>query len=298
MSVWQVGSATVQRIEEQIGPANVPVDVYFPTLERDVLKQHLDWLAPNHYSPETDRFITSIHSWLVRTQRHTILIDCCAGNHKDRPWTPRFHQLNTRYLDRLAAAGVQPDEIDYVCCTHLHADHAGWNTMLRDGRWVPTFPRAKYIFSRVEAEYWDPSLNPSIALDPRGAVFIDSVLPVIVQGQAILVEAGYTFDDFTLEAAPGHTPGHAVLALASAGRSALFCGDAIHHALQVYAPHWNHMADENPVQAQETRLKLLQRCADEKCLLFPVHFGAPHVVRVDRTGAAFQPTFVEAAHEG
>ncbi len=298
MAVWRIGSATVQRIEEQIGPANVPVDVYFPTLERSVLESHLDWLAPHHYSPERDRFITSVHSWLIRTPQHTILIDCCAGNHKDRPWTPRFHQLETRYLDRLAAAGVQPDEVDFVCCTHLHADHAGWNTMLRDGRWVPTFPRAKYVFSRIEAEYWDSRSNPAIASDPKSAVFIDSVLPVIAAGQAILVDDGYRFDSLTLEAAPGHTPGHALLALDSSGRQALFCGDAIHHALQVYAPHWSHMADEDADRARETRLKLLHRCADDRSLLFPVHFGAPHVVSVERTAAGFKPNFVEASHGG
>jgi len=295
MAVWRIGSAKVQRIEEQIGPANVPVDAYFPTLDRNLLEEHLHWLAPNHYSPETDRFVSSIHSWLIRTQRHTILVDCCAGNHKDRPWSPRFHQLNTRYLERLSAAGVDPEEVDFVCCTHLHADHAGWNTVLRNGQWAPTFPRAKYIFSRIEAAYWDPKLNPLIAADQRSAVFRDSVLPVINAGQAVLVDDGYSFDGLTLEAAHGHTPGHAIFALGSSGRQALFCGDAIHHALQVYAPHWNHMADETPLQAQETRVKLLRRCAEQNCLLFPVHFGAPHVVSIDRVGEGFRPNFIEAS---
>ncbi len=298
MAVWQVGSATVQRIEEQIGPANVPVEVYFPTLERTVLDKHLDWLVPNHYLPETDRFITSVHSWLIRTPRHNILIDCCAGNHKDRPWTPRFHQLNTKYLDRLSAAGVSPKEIDFVCCTHLHADHAGWNTLLQDGQWVPTFPRAKYIFSRLEVAYWDPRTNPAMGKDPRSAVFVDSVLPVITAGRAVLVDAGYTFDNLTVEASSGHSPGHSTFVLSSSGQQALFCGDAIHHAIQVYAPHWNHMADEDPGRAQDARFKLLHRCSDEKSLLFPVHFGAPHVVQVHRAADAFEPEFIEASHDG
>ncbi len=295
MAKWQVGSATVQRIEEQIGPANVPIDVYFPTLQRSLLNKHLNWLVPHHYLPESDRFVTSVHSWLIRTQRYNILVDCCAGNHKNRAWTPRFHQLDTKYLDRLASAGVSPDEIDFVCCTHLHADHAGWNTLLRDGRWVPTFPRAKYIFSRIEAAYWDERVNPAMGSDPRSAVFVDSVLPVMAAGQAVLVDAGYCFDDLTVEAAHGHSPGHSVFVLSSSGHQALFCGDAIHHAIQIYAPHWNHMADEDPHQAQATRLGLLHRCSDDKSLLFPVHFGAPHVVRVHRAGDGFNPQFIEAS---
>lgn len=296
MGVWRVGSAKVQRIEEQIGQANVPVDVYFPALERSVLAEHASWLVPGHYVPESDRFITSVHSWLIRTSRHNILVDCCAGNHKERPWTPRFHQLNTQYLLRLAAAGVDPEEIDFVCCTHLHADHAGWNTMLQNGRWVPTFPRAKYIFSRIEAEYWNPLVNPAMSLDPRSAVFTDSVLPVISAGQAVLVDSGYAFDDLSVEASHGHSPGHSTFVLSSLDRQAIFCGDAIHHAIQVYAPHWNHMADENPAQAQATRLKLLQRCCAGKALLFPVHFGAPHVVSVQRAEDGFKAEFIEASN--
>jgi glyoxylase-like metal-dependent hydrolase (beta-lactamase superfamily II) len=120
-----------------------------------------------------------------------ILLDTCGGNHKDRPWTHRFHQLDTPYLKRLRAAGVAPDDVDLVLCTHLHADHVGWNTMLRDGRWVPTFPNAKYLFSRADDAYWDIRKNPVMATDARHMAYEDSVLPVVQLGQAVLVDDGY-----------------------------------------------------------------------------------------------------------
>jgi glyoxylase-like metal-dependent hydrolase (beta-lactamase superfamily II) len=293
MTTWTVGSVSITRIEEQLGFANMPPEKYFRGFERDVIKRHLHWLAPNHYSPEKDRLVTSVHSWLIRTGRHTILLDCCAGNHKERSWTPRFHRLETPFLQRLNAAGVVPEEIDIVLCTHLHADHVGWNTVLRDGRWVPTFPNARYLFSRKESEYWDSTHNPAMRDDPRRIVYIDSVLPVVEAGQAQVLDGTYSIDERMLvEPAPGHTPGHVILKLAAQGVHATFCGDVIHHAVQVYAPHWNHMADEKPEEAQVTRQRVLEECAERRALLFPTHFGSPHVAVVEATASGFAATFV------
>jgi len=292
--IWNIGSSTVTRIEEQLGMANMPPDRYFTGFERDVLHRHLDWLMPHHYAPEHDKVISSVHSWLIRTRHHTILVDSCAGNHKDRPWTPRFHQLDTPYLQRLHDAGVRPEDIDIVFCTHLHADHTGWNTMLKDGRWVPTFPNAKYYFSKAEAAYWNAAVNPAMASDPRSAVFVDSVLPVVNAGQAVMIDHTHVFDDeIGIEPSPGHTPGHVSITLGRQGERGIFSGDAIHHALQVYAPHWNHMADEDPAQAAITRRLLLNRCAEEGALLFTGHFGAPHVAAIRSKSECFHPVFVD-----
>jgi len=166
VATWTIGAVSVTRVEEQIGFASFPPEQYLAGFERTLLQKHLPWLVPHHYSPEHDRLVTSVHSWLIRTDRHTILLDCCGGNHKERPGLARFHQRDTPYLARLRAAGAAPEDIDIVLCTHLHADHVGWNTMLRDGRWIPTFPNAIYLFSRTENEYGDPRRNPVADADP------------------------------------------------------------------------------------------------------------------------------------
>jgi hypothetical protein len=127
--------------------------------ERELLQRHLPWLVPHHYSPEHDRLITSVHSWLIRTDGTPSCSTAAAATTRSAG-LPRFHQRDTPYLARLREAGAAPEDIDIVLCTHLHADHVGWNTMLRDGRWVPTFPNAKYLFSRIENEYGDPRRNP------------------------------------------------------------------------------------------------------------------------------------------
>jgi glyoxylase-like metal-dependent hydrolase (beta-lactamase superfamily II) len=294
VATWSIGEVSVTRVEEQLGFASFPPDQYLDGFERAVLERHLAWLVPDHYSPAHNRLVSSVHSWLIRTPRHTILLDCCAGNHKKRPGFARFHQLETPYLARLRAAGAAPEDIDIVLCTHLHSDHVGWNTMLRDGRWVPTFPNARYLFSRTENEIGDPRRNAKAAADPqRCNAYHDSVLPVIEAGQATLLDGEHAIDDAMLiEPAPGHTPGHIVLKLTDRGERALFCGDAIHHPLQVYMPQWNSRFCELPSEARATRRRLLEHCAEEGALLFPIHFGAPHVAAIARAGDAFSLRFV------
>jgi glyoxylase-like metal-dependent hydrolase (beta-lactamase superfamily II) len=245
--------------------------------------------------PAHDRVITSVHSRLIRTERHTILLDCCAGNHKDRPGFSRFHQLDTLYLERLHEAGVTPEDVDIVLCTHLHSDHVGWNTMLREGRWVPTFPNARYLFSRKENEWGDPCRNPAAAADlQRSNAYCDSVLPVIESGQAELVDGTHSIgDQLLIEPAPKHTRGHIILKLDDRGEKAVFCGDAVHHPLQVYAAHWNSSFCELPEEARITRRGMLEHCAEHRTLLFPIHFGAPHVAAIASAGTAFSLNFVE-----
>jgi glyoxylase-like metal-dependent hydrolase (beta-lactamase superfamily II) len=297
VTTWTIGAVSITRVEEQTGFASVPPEQYLAGLDRTVLEQHLGWLVPHHYAPAQDRLITSVHSWLIRTKHHTVLVDSCAGNHKDRPGFARFHQLDTPFLARLREAGATPEAIDIVLCTHLHSDHVGWNTVRRDGSWVPTFPRAKYLFSRAENEYGDPRRNPRADADPqRSNAYRDSVLPVIESGQAQLIDGGHTIDDaLVIEPAPGHTIGHVVLKLAQAGHHALFCGDVLHHPLQVYAPHWNSGFCELPEQARTTRHRVLEYCAEDRALLFTAHFGAPHVATITREGEAFVPKFVPGA---
>jgi len=291
---WTIGSVSVTRVEEQVGPNDTPAGQFLPDLDRHVLERHLGWLVPAHYDPVTDRLLTSNHSWLIRTPHHTILLDSCAGNHKDRPWLPRFHQLNVPFLERLRAAGAAPEDIDIVLCTHLHADHVGWNTRLENGRWVPTFPRARYLFSRTDHDHFNPEIGDRRARNPgRSAMFDDSVLPVIVSGQAVLLDGDHAIEDgVVVRPAPGHTPGHVLLDLRHGGNASVFCGDVLHHPVQVCEPGWSTRFCELPEQAHATRRHVLEHCVEHGALLFPTHFAAPHVVRVHADNGHFRPVFV------
>ncbi|MCC6211518.1 MAG: MBL fold metallo-hydrolase [Burkholderiales bacterium] len=299
MATWVLGDVRVSRIEETLGEASYPPAEYFSEFDPAVIERHRGWLVPEHYVPARNALITSVHSWLIRTPRHTILLDACAGNHKQRQWWPRFHLQTTPFLERLRAAGAAPGDIDIVMCTHLHADHIGWNTVLRDGRWVPTFPRAKYLMSRQECEFWDPRGKPAeLAEDPgRRVAFPDSVLPVLEAGQAQLLEGAHAIDDtLQVEPAPGHTPGHMILRLVTRqGAGGVFSGDALHHPLQVYLPHWNSRFCAMPEEARATRRRLLEHCAERGAWLFPTHFGAPHVAAIEARADAFAAQWITAS---
>lgn len=289
---WRFGDTTVTRIEEQLGPGSFPPHEYFSGFEPAVLARELHWLVPHHALPGGQALVTSVHSWLIRTPRHTIVLDCCSGNHKDRPWWPRFHQLDTPFLQRLAAAGARPEDVDIVLCTHLHADHIGWNTRRVDGRWVPTFPNARYLIGRTEGELWNPALHPGDDDPHRRIAWADSVLPVLEAGQVQWVDGEHAIDDtLVVEPAPGHTAGHVLLKLL-AGVGGVFCGDVIHHPLQVVAPQWNSRFCALPEAARATRRRVLEHCCERGACLLPTHFGWPHVARVQAEGDGFRPAFV------
>jgi glyoxylase-like metal-dependent hydrolase (beta-lactamase superfamily II) len=265
---------------------------FFPLATEDDLRANIGWMMPHHFDPEGRRVLLSMHSWLLELNGKRILIDGCVGNGKQRDARPDWCNLSTEFLDRLAKAGARPEQIDYVLCTHLHADHVGWNTRLIDGRWVPTFPNAKYVFARREHDFWQAEFRAGKG-GPHLQSYTDSVLPVVEAGQALIVEDGYELEGrLLLEPAPGHTPGHVAVWLKSGAATGAFTGDILHHPVQVLNPNWNCMGCLDPDQAVVTRRRLLSRCADSKAILFPGHFMSPHAARITESSGGFAFRFV------
>jgi glyoxylase-like metal-dependent hydrolase (beta-lactamase superfamily II) len=283
----QIGQITIHRIVEQERPL-FAARHFFPTLTPELLEQNRAWLQPKFLDP-TDKLILCIQSYLVRTPHHTILIDTCVGNHKPRPSRDFWHMMNSdRYEKNLAAAGFGVNDIDFVMCTHLHTDHVGWNTRLENGRWVPTFPNARYIFADRELAYWtarqrdDPAACPWVA---------DSVLPVVAANRVDIVKSTHTFDDMvTLIPTPGHTIDHYSVVVGAPGADAVIAGDMIHSPLQARYPELGMMADYDVRQAGETRRKLFDRICDTSTLLCTAHFPSPSIGRVVRWRDAFDVT--------
>jgi glyoxylase-like metal-dependent hydrolase (beta-lactamase superfamily II) len=284
-----VGDITIRQIIEQRGLGFAP-DFLFPDWDRAVLEEHRALMIPECFNETESRFIASIHTWVLRTPHHTILIDSCAGNHKNRPGLPRFHQLNLPFLERLAEAGVSPESVDFVCCTHLHADHCGWNTRLVDGRWVPTFPNAKYVFSKAEYEHWK---GPAGRHGFNAGVYEDSVLPVVESGQAEIIDGeGEIGDGLTFHPTPGHSLGHVAIKLVNSGQKGIFGGDIMHQPLQVFRPDWNSTFCEDPKHARESRRWLLEQSAEDSSTVFTAHFANSSAGRITRRGDQFDWNFV------
>ncbi len=235
-----------------------------------------------------------MHSWLLQIGGRKILIDSCCGNNKIKPGRPFWTNLNTNYLERLAAAGARPDEIDLVMCTHLHHDHVGWNTLQRDGKWVPTFPKARYVFSKPDFEYFHKlDTDPKTAPAEMGT-FRECVLPIVEAGRADLVTGPHRLDEhIEIIPAPGHSAGHVVFKLESGSERAVFIGDVFHHLLQVYYPHWNFPKNSDAEQARVSRRKVLELCASSGAWTLPGHVGAPFAGHIEKSGAGFVPRFGE-----
>jgi len=238
----------------------------------------------------TNQLRMSYHSMVLRTSQGNVLIDTCIGNDKERPLIDRWHKQQFPYLERLAKLQLAPSDIDYVCCTHFHADHVGWNTRLENGVWVPTFPNARYLFAEPEISYWD-----KVQREQPEHIFTqsynDSVLPVVEAGQADIVAPDYEIvTGVQLRPAFGHSPGNIVVEVNAGDDRAVLSGDVMHHPVQIERPDWNSVFDQDPVMAQATRLELLQRIADNRTHLIGAHFAGPTAVTVSETNGRFTYT--------
>jgi glyoxylase-like metal-dependent hydrolase (beta-lactamase superfamily II) len=287
-STVTIGNVEVTRIQEYAGPSPATPGFMFPDSDPDYWTANAATLDPDFYDAETGRLRSVLHTWLIRSQGRTILLDTGAGNGKERPYAPVYAHHDTAYLANLANAGVAPEDVDLVINTHLHVDHVGWNTRLEGRAWVPTFPNATYLMPEPDFVFWDPVKTPRPPGDGNQNVFEDSVLPVDRAGQARLWTTEHRIDsDLVLEAHPGHTPGSSVLRVESAGSGALFVGDILHSPVQIAAPDVNSCFCEDPAMARAARRRLLGEAADRSLLVFPGHFGGASACEVEADGDAF-----------
>ncbi|MFT7598459.1 MAG: glyoxylase-like metal-dependent hydrolase (beta-lactamase superfamily II) [Acidimicrobiales bacterium] len=282
-----IGDITVTRLEESYGPS-FPANMLLPSWDPSVRDDHGPDTIAQFVQPDTDLALMSIHTWVVRTPQSTILVDTCNGNHKERAME-EMAMLNTDWLERLVASGVQPDEVDAVVCTHIHLDHVGWNTSLVDGKWVPTFPNAKYFLNKTEYEFWNPSVSDQTGLEFNANVFADSISPIFDRDLVQLWDGdGCQIDDsLTLELKPGHTPGHAIGWLESKGQQGLLSGDSMHSPVQVYRPDWNSGFCLDAAGSIAARRSVLEAAVERNAVLLPAHFSAPHAFHVQEKGDGF-----------
>jgi glyoxylase-like metal-dependent hydrolase (beta-lactamase superfamily II) len=289
LSTWQFGAVRVDRILEFERPLLPPKQLY-PASTPEAIDRHRDWLEPWLLDPATGLLRLAFHSFLIRSKGLNILVDTCSGNDRQRPKKPRYHQQHWPYLENLALSGITPEQVDFVLCTHLHVDHVGWNTQLVDGRWVPTFPKAKYLFAKPEWDYWKAHYkSEAFREDPY---YQDCILPVIEAGQAEFVDMGYAFnDEVWLDPTPGHTPGHVCVHVRSGGQECVMSGDLMHHALQCDEPDWNSCFCVDQERSRRTRREFLQRYEETPVLIMPAHFPTPAVGTIRRKGDAWHFEF-------
>lgn len=278
MQTWQIGDVKITRVVEI--EATGGSKFILPDATREAC-QPLRWMYP-HFMDEAGNLKMSVHALVVQTPSRCIVVDTCIGNDKERN-VPAWNMLQTTFLQDLEAAGFDRLKVDTVMCTHLHVDHVGWNTMLVDGAWVPTFPNARYLVAEEEWRYWDTNDE-----EGYGPVIDDSVRPIVEAGLMDFVGMTHQVcDEVRLEPTPGHTPGHVSVHITSRGEEALITGDCIHHPCQMSRTDWCSSADFDQAQGEATRNALLERYVDSDVLVIGTHFATPtagHVKARDEGG--------------
>jgi glyoxylase-like metal-dependent hydrolase (beta-lactamase superfamily II) len=285
---FNIGDATMDVVVD-LDRFALPTARFMPDVDFAALEVHRDWLEPDHADFGAGQLLIAMQALLLRIPGLTVLIDTCVGEDKPRPAHPSWNQRQeSGFLERLAALGVGVEDVDVVFCTHLHADHVGWNTRLLDGRWVPTFPRARYLVGRQELAYW----QERFAADPHlgHGSFADSVLPLLEAGRIVTVEDGEELaPGITLEPLPGHSPGQMGLRIRRGGEQAIVVGDAIHSPVQILRPEWTSALCTDPAQARATRRRLLECAVEEDLMLVAGHFRHCGCTRIRQKGDGFLP---------
>ena len=275
---WKIGDVEVVRIVE-LYDFQDDVWVLLDGATADLIKKY-DWLFP-HFATPDGRMRMNFQAFAVISQGKRIMVDTCIGNDRKREYDV-FSNLQTSFLEDLTGAGLPPESFDVVLCTHLHLDHCGWNTHKVDGRWVPTFPNARYLFSRKELDHWEQSMAAGL---PHMEHVVDAIQPVLDAGLVDFVPPDHRItDEVTMFPTPGHTPGHVSVHISSKGEEAVITGDVVHHPVQLAEPDWVNNFDMDKDAGQRTRRAFFSRYADKPSLVIASHFAEPSSGRILRDG--------------
>ena len=283
MKTWRIGRVEITRLvevwkwEDDIGMA---LEGGKPAM---VLAQ--PWLLPQHATPEGRMFI-NFQAFVLKAGKRRIMIDTCVGADREREFAV-FTRMRTTFLEDLASIGIAPGDVDTVLCTHLHFDHVGWNTRLVDGHWVPTFPNARYLFSRKEYDHW-------VMLRETGGYhgvnhLADSVDPVVAAGLVDFITHEHRLsDEIRLLPTPGHTPDHVSVLIDSEGEQAVITGDVMHHPIQVAMPAHPATFDMDKEAGSKTRVEFVKRFQENPVLVIGSHFADPGAGYIVRHGDAWK----------
>ena len=273
MNPLALGRVRVEAVVETAGPTR-PTWL-FPAATPEALEPHRAWLAP-HFIDAEGRLRQSVHTFVVKTPDLTVLVDTCIGNDKDRGGRRPFHMLRTAFLEELRAAGVDPDAVDVVICTHLHVDHVGWNTRLAGrplGADLP--PRPLPVRRGESGSTGRPRRRTAPSESGRARTPGTGRGPGRLGGRRTI---GHGRDP--ARADPRAHPGSRERAPRLRWADALITGDLTHHPVQWAEPAWQSAFDTDPVQARETRRAFCARYADRPVSVLGTHFHHPTAGRI------------------
>jgi glyoxylase-like metal-dependent hydrolase (beta-lactamase superfamily II) len=280
---WRIGDVEIARIVEVNGWED-DITMLLPEATPQFVQQ-FGWLVPHFATPE-GKMIISFQCFVLRSRGRNVMIDTCIGADRQREF-PVFTNMQTTFLEDLAAAGFPHESITDVLCTHLHFDHVGWNTRKVNGKWVPTFPTARYFFGRKEWEHWKHLRATNGYHDMEH--LNDAVDPVMEAGLVELIDPDFRLtDEVSLIPTPGHTPGHVSVLIQSRGQSAVITGDLMHNPIQIAVPADEGRFDMDKAMGARTRCEFVERFNNTDTLVIGSHFADPSAGHIVPDGAAWK----------
>jgi glyoxylase-like metal-dependent hydrolase (beta-lactamase superfamily II) len=279
---WKVGDVEIARLVE-VNAFEDHISMLLKDEKAEFLQRNA-WLRPHFATPE-GLMIISFQCFVLRSRGKTVMIDTCIGADRKREYDV-FCNIKTTFLEDMAAAGFPPSNVTTVMCTHLHFDHVGWNTHLVNGKWVPTFPRARYLFGKQEYDHWTHLRNTGGYHDVEH--LHDSIDPVIQAGLVDFIGPDHRItDEVSLFPTPGHTPGHVSVLIRSLGEEAVITGDLMHHPIQLSYPQRHANFDMDKEQGARTRQAFVDRFGGRKALVIGSHFSDPTAGWIVRDGESW-----------
>jgi len=284
---FKVGDATIHRVVE-METGFTPILEFFPNLTKERLEENRSWMQPAALDAN-DNVVLCFQSYIVQIGGKNILVDSCVGNDKPREARPLWNKKKDwAFQNGFAAAGLTYADIDFVMCTHLHVDHVGWNTRMENGRWVPTFPKARYLFSKTELDFWLAE-NAKAEVGP----IADSVVPIVEAKACDVISSDYQLNDLVkIFPTPGHTIDHYAVEVGGKGTRSVFTGDLIHSPIQARHPELAMRIDYDPAQGVASRRKFLETYCDTDAVCCFAHFPSPSKGYVRRWGDGFKCEYI------
>jgi glyoxylase-like metal-dependent hydrolase (beta-lactamase superfamily II) len=215
---------------------------------------------------EKNYVTTGLNSLLIRTGKQTVLVETGMGNKLSERMI-KFYGQPAKLIDNLKAGGVAPEDVDIVINSHLHFDHCGWNTVRdKNGKIVPTFPRAKYYAPEGEWQYARrPSERDAISYIP------ENYDPLVESGQMMLLKGGEEMvPGISVKTFPGHTAHMQTVVVQSQGRTACYISDLMPTTAHIDLT-WGMAFDLFPLQTIESKKLYYARSIPEKWLTVFTH---------------------------
>lgn len=270
MRTWRIGEVEITRIVE-VWDREDPLSLLLVDGTEQMMLQY-PWLHPHHATP-TGQLKVNFQGFALKIGRRRIMIDTCIGGGRQREYD-FFSNLQSQFLEDLATLGITPNDVDTVLCTHLHFDHVGWNTQFKDGRWMPTFPNARYLLGRLEYDHWMMLRATGGYHDVRHLG--ECVDPIVEQGLVNFIDTHHRLcPEIWLEPTPGHTPGHVSVRVSSRGEEAIITGDLMHNPIQIALPRHLATFDMDRTLAAEQRARFVERYRNRAALVIGSHFCDP-----------------------